>query len=413
MWQLKAFPANVIAGMFGFRQSRSPSSAWRRKHVPRWILADSGDHSSLTQIASNKRRIWIPLLLFILLALIGRPLATAGLRLFTWGRHTCFDHWWDLYTFSWVFQSAGLSCGWTGRVVTRQAPQLYLCQDMAWKSYAPQVYTVDDPSMNAFATGLILKMLLLQQTTSLLAVMNREELEESSDTRVSHIHQYDIPHLHDCGCLARVPSLCFLAWWPDDVVGQWPWNGMMIAKGQWFRNYYSDPFLTCHRLSSMPATLVRLAISRQRGSSGRFQCQLTRNPQGMINALWLNNSVPVQRKSMMQVVLSLINDQKKKSALAKNSFIPTHPLLWAGWKIKKYVKNPPKRFQIEKCRVILEPFLRCVRTSNFYDSLTKSTIQRASADTSQNRKFDASFESRRTHLLTQSSPSNQSFPQAL
>ncbi len=70
-------------------------------------------------------------------------------------------------------------------VTEEQAPQLYhIVQDMAMVARSPclRVYIVDDPSMNAFATGSNPQNAAVAATTGLLAVMNREELEGSHRT---------------------------------------------------------------------------------------------------------------------------------------------------------------------------------------------------------------------------------------
>ena len=51
---------------------------------------------------------------------------------------------------------------------------------------------VDDPSMNAFATGSNPQNAAVAATTGLLAVMNREELEGVIGHEVSHIRNYEM-----------------------------------------------------------------------------------------------------------------------------------------------------------------------------------------------------------------------------
>ena len=84
-------------------------------------------------------------------------------------------------------------------------------------------------------------------------------------------------------------------------------------------------------LAPLAATLVQLAISRQREFlADASSVELTRNPQGMINALLkLDNSEPMQRHVDDASSALFINDPKKNPD-CKNSFIPTHPLL-SGW----------------------------------------------------------------------------------
>ena len=78
-------------------------------------------------------------------------------------------------------------------------------------------------------------------------------------------------------------------------------------------------------LAPLAATLVQLAISRQREFlADASSVELTRNPQGMINALLkLDNSEPMQRHVDDASSALFINDPKKESGLQKLFY--THP----------------------------------------------------------------------------------------
>lgn len=70
----------------------------------------------------------------------------------------------------------------------------------------PRVFIVNDPSMNAFATGSSPKNAAVAATTGLLAVMNREELEGVIGHEVSHIRNYDIRISHSsCLSISSLP----------------------------------------------------------------------------------------------------------------------------------------------------------------------------------------------------------------
>ena len=57
----------------------------------------------------------------------------------------------------------------------------------------PRVFTIDDPALNAFATGSNPQNAAVAATSGLLAIaMNREELEAVMGHEVSHIRNYDI-----------------------------------------------------------------------------------------------------------------------------------------------------------------------------------------------------------------------------
>src|SRR5580704_12612645 len=56
----------------------------------------------------------------------------------------------------------------------------------------PSVFVIDDPSPNAFATGVSPDKAAITYTTGLLAIMNREELEGVTSHEMSHIKNHDI-----------------------------------------------------------------------------------------------------------------------------------------------------------------------------------------------------------------------------
>src|SRR5947199_6483262 len=56
----------------------------------------------------------------------------------------------------------------------------------------PDVYVIDDPSPNAFATGVSPNKAAITATTGLLEMMNREELEGVIGHEMSHIKNYDV-----------------------------------------------------------------------------------------------------------------------------------------------------------------------------------------------------------------------------
>src|SRR5664280_3148480 len=56
----------------------------------------------------------------------------------------------------------------------------------------PAVYVIDDPSPNAFATGISPDKAAITATTGLLTMMDREELEGVIGHEMSHIKNYDV-----------------------------------------------------------------------------------------------------------------------------------------------------------------------------------------------------------------------------
>ena len=283
------------------------------------------------QIASNKRRTWILLIaFFILLALIGAAVGYLWLGSSLGGVILALIIG-GIYAFSMIFQSTEVVMRMNGaREVTEdQAPQLYhVVQDMAMVAQIPmpRVYIVEDPSMNAFATGSNPQNAAVAATTGLLAVMNREELEAVIGHEVSHIRNYDIRISTIAVALAS--AITMLAGMARNMMF---WGGGRRRNDD-DRNGSSGLeiilliiSLIAIILAPLAATLVQLAISRQREFlADASSVELTRNPQGMINALLkLDHSEPMQHHVDDASAALYINDPKKESGLQKLFY--THP----------------------------------------------------------------------------------------
>ncbi len=91
------------------------------------------------------------------------------------------------------------------------------------------------------------------------------------------------------------------------------------------------PFALPSILAPLWRPWVQLAISRQRGVlTDASSVELTRNPQGMINALLkLDNNEPIQQH-VDDVSSALYQRSQKRIRIAKGFFY-THPSLLSGW----------------------------------------------------------------------------------
>jgi len=156
--------------------------------------------------------------------------------------------------------------------------------------------------------------------------MNREELEAVMGHEVSHIRNYDIRISTIAVALASAITMLSsmagrMMWWggagrrrsDDDRDG----NGLEIIM--------LVVSLLAIVLAPLAATLVQLAISRQREFlADASSVELTRNPQGMINALRkLDNSKPMSRPVDDASSALYINDPKKGGGFQKLFY--THP----------------------------------------------------------------------------------------
>ena len=282
------------------------------------------------QIASNKRRTWVLLVAFFaLLALIGAAVGYLWLDSPFGGMAIAFIIG-GIYAVSMIFQSTEIVMSMNGarEVSEEEAPELYhVVQDMAMVAQIPmpRVFIVEDASPNAFATGSKPENAAVAATTGLLALMNREELEGVMGHEVSHIRNYDIRISTIAVALTSAVTML------SSMAGRMMWFG---GGGRRRNDRDNDNglgivlmivSLLALLLAPLAATLVQLAISRQREYlADASSVELTRNPKGMISALLkLDNSQPMEHHVDDASAALYINDPKKKGGLQKLFY--THP----------------------------------------------------------------------------------------
>ena len=282
------------------------------------------------QIASNKRRTWVLLIAFFaLLAIIGAAVGYLWFDSILGGVLIAFIIG-GIYAFSMIFQSTEVVMSMNGarQVTEAEAPDLYhVVEDMAMVAQVPmpRVYIVEDSSPNAFATGSKPENAAVAATTGLLNMMNREELEAVIGHEVSHIRNYDIRISTIAVALASAITLL------SSLAGRMMWFG----GGRRSSNDRDNDSglgiillivsLIAIVLAPLAATLVQLAISRQREFlADASSVELTRNPQGMINALLkLDHSEPMEHHVDDASAALYISDPKKEGGLKKLFY--THP----------------------------------------------------------------------------------------
>jgi heat shock protein HtpX len=148
----------------------------------------------------------------------------------------------------------------------------------------PQVYVINDPAPNAFATGRNPQHAAIAVTTGLLEKMNRVELEGVIAHELSHIRNYDI--LVSTIAVTLVGSIAIMT---DLAIRMMWWNGGRTSRDG-DRNNGSNPlalfgFLLLI-LAPFIAKAMQAAVSRKRESLADVSaCQMTRYPPGLISAL--------------------------------------------------------------------------------------------------------------------------------
>ena len=283
------------------------------------------------QIASNKRKTWVLLIVFfLLLAIVGYAVGYLFMNS-GFGGVTIAMILGFIYALTMIFQSTEIVMSMNGaREVDRnEEPVLYhVVEDMAMVAQIPmpRVYVIDDPGLNAFATGSNPQNAAVAATSGLLEIMNREELESVIGHEVSHIRNLDIRISTIAVALASAITLL------SSMAGRMMWWG---GASRSRRNSDRDSgglevimlviSLLAIVLAPLAATLVQLAISRQREFlADAPSVELTRNPQGMINALLkLENSQPMTHHVDDASSALYINDPQKPGFLKKLFY--THP----------------------------------------------------------------------------------------
>ncbi|WP_143463439.1 zinc metalloprotease HtpX [Levilactobacillus enshiensis] len=208
----------------------------------------------------------------------------------------------------------------------QQAPQLWhLIEDMALVAQVPmpRVFIIEDASPNAFATGNDPQHAAVAVTTGILDRLTREELEGVIGHEMSHVRNYDI-RLQTIalalsaaiGLLVNFASNWF--WWgggrrrDDDRDSGGNVIGLVISI-----------FLII--LAPLAASIAQMALSRNREYlADASSVELTRNPQGLINALKkIDDSDPMTAADPSSSALYISDPFKKRQKFA--DLFATHP----------------------------------------------------------------------------------------
>ena len=148
----------------------------------------------------------------------------------------------------------------------------------------PKLYVIKDSAMNAFATGRNPEHAVVCATTGLLSRLNRSEVEAVVAHELSHVKNYDILLMSVVSVLVGLIAL--LADW---LMRMSFWGGGKKRDSE--NSGQLGAIITIVAiilaiLSPIIAQLIQLAISRRReflaDASG---AGMTKNPQGLINAL--------------------------------------------------------------------------------------------------------------------------------
>ncbi len=249
--------------------------------------------TAYNQVAANKTKTWIIMILFTLFVAIVAYILTSALgynNSEAIGFTTIFLVVALIMNFASYFYSDSiiLAISQAQQIEKKDNPELFrfvenLC--LAAGLPMPRIYIIDDSAPNAFATGRDPNHSAVVFTTGILEKIDRLELEGVVAHELSHIKNYDIR------VMAVVTILVGLIALMSDVFFRIMWLGggrksNDSDRGGSLGAIFLIVGIVLAILSPIIAKLIQLAVSRQReflaDASGVV---LTRNPDGLANAL--------------------------------------------------------------------------------------------------------------------------------
>jgi len=191
----------------------------------------------------------------------------------------------------------------------------------------PRIYVIEDTAPNAFATGRDPKHAVVCVTTGLLQKLDKMELEGVIAHEMSHIQNYDMLVMTITVVLVGVISLL------SDWILRWSfWGGSRRrssknSNGGEIQLVFMILGLVLALLAPLIATLIRLAVSRQREYLADANAALiTRYPEGLASALQKisADTEPLEAANKATAHLYIVNPLKNHSSAINNMF-STHP----------------------------------------------------------------------------------------
>jgi heat shock protein HtpX len=188
----------------------------------------------------------------------------------------------------------------------------------------PDVYIIDDPALNAFATGRDPNHAAVAVTSGLLQKMNRDELQGVVAHELSHIKNRDV--LLMTLCSVTLGTIVILAWYGTRVM-IFSGGGRGRRNGGGGAAIIMIVALVLAILAPILAQLIYYAVSRKReylaDASGALY---TRYPEGLASALEKISDSTVQLKSANQAFAPMYTANPfRKEGRAAEDLTSTHP----------------------------------------------------------------------------------------
>jgi heat shock protein HtpX len=239
---------------------------------------------------------------------------------------------WVVMTLVAYFQgdSILLSLSKARKIGADDLPRLYnIVEEMKIASGLPKmpdIYIIDDPAMNAFATGRDQNIATVAVTSGLLQKLNRDELQGVIGHELSHIRNRDVLLMAMCSVL--LGTIVIIAWYGSRVLF---WGGgtrrSSSSGGGSAQLIILIAALVLMILAPILAQLIYLAVSRRREYlADASSAQYTRYPEGLASALEKISVSTDQLKSANNATapMYILNPFRRKNQVAED-LTSTHP----------------------------------------------------------------------------------------
>ncbi|MBQ3430887.1 zinc metalloprotease HtpX [Candidatus Saccharibacteria bacterium] len=228
-----------------------------------------------------------------------------------------------VYALFQYFAASRLAVAMTGakKIEKKDNPRLYRTVENLTLTAGlpmPEVYIIDDPAPNAFASGRDPKHALVCATTGLLDIMNDKELTAVMAHEISHVKNYDI----------RVSTIVFGLVCLIGFIADIGWR--MAFYGRRRNDDDNSPvgliiILITSIVAPIAASLAQMAVSREREYlADSSAVMITRYPEGMISALKKleTHSRPMKQQNPATEAMFISNPLKKRGS---SNLFSTHP----------------------------------------------------------------------------------------
>jgi len=190
----------------------------------------------------------------------------------------------------------------------------------------PDIYIIDDPALNAFATGRDPKRASVAITSGLLEKLNRDELQGVIGHEMAHIKNRDVLLMVMCGIL--LGSIVMLSWFASRALlfGGAPRSRTSSSSGGG-GGIILIVAIVLMIIAPLAAQLIYFAISRKREYLADASSALyTRYPEGLASALEKLAASTHELRSANKATapMFIINPFRKKGMVASN-LTSTHP----------------------------------------------------------------------------------------